>query len=331
MFLDVNSSLPHSFIGKLGEPKFHKVSGNRDRGVEAFVCPALPWAETVNPGRLKRLIRITEFHRHYPSRLRGSKPMICAKHSKYLTAFSLLLLVSPLGFSPAIAEAAPARPTVSAPRKLSLSFKAPRRGAPTSTAGGATRGTCMSGTQMPTPLTPKEGLGLTFSERPSFFVYVPQSQTQTAEFLLLSEDDTEIVYQTTFTLPATAGVIRFGMPADAPPLQTGKTYHWFITLNCDITKGPSGNPSAEGWVERVAVNQTLARTLAKTPISGRPAVYAEAGIWHETLMSLADLRRKAPNNSQLVTDWRDLLKSVGLDAIATQPLLDCCNSNAQVQ
>lgn len=257
--------------------------------------------------------------------------MTRAKHSTKISILSLSILLPLLTVAPLTAEAAPIGSTITAPNKLSLNFKPPKRGAPTSTAGGATRGTCLSGTRRPVPLTPKEHLGLTLSERPSFFVYVPESQTPMAEFLLLSEDDADVIYQTTFKVSATSGVIRFDLPADAPALQVGKTYHWFITLNCDVTKGPSGNPSVEGWVERTAFSQPLAATLAKTAPSDRPAVYAEAGIWHETLTSLADQRRKSPNNSKLQTDWQELLRSVGLDAIATAPLIDCCSASAQVQ
>jgi hypothetical protein len=75
----------------------------------------------------------------------------------------------------------------------------------------------------------------------------------------------------------------------------------------------------------------LAKTLANTTVSDRPAVYAQAGIWHETLTSLADLYRKAPNNSQVVTNWRDLLTSVGLDKIAREPLINCCTPKVQAQ
>ncbi len=246
------------------------------------------------------------------------------KNSQYFAVLCLSLLVPGLAIPPIAAEAASPKPAISAPQKLSLNFKPPKRGAPRATAGGATRGACTSGAKSITPLTPKGQVGLTVTERPSFFAYIPQSRGQTAEFLLLSNDDTEVVYQTTFTLPSKAGVLRFDLPADAPTLKPGQEYHWFITLNCDLNKGPSGNPTIEGWIERLEPNSDLKKALTTAKPDERPAVLAEAGIWHDTLAALANLRRTSPNNVKLSQDWRTLLQSVGLDAIATEPLVECC-------
>ena len=264
--------------------------------------------------------------------------MTGTKHSRYHIILSLLLLVPSMLLQalPAKAQKAAARPaTVARPAitpssKVSLNFKVPKRGAPRSTAGGASRGSCLRGSQQSAkPLTavvPRTRLGLTFAEHPSFFAYVPQSPAQAAGFLLLSDDDTEVVYETTFALPPKAGIVRFDLPETAPALQVGKQYHWFITTLCDATSGLSGSPTVEGWLERAAPEVALTKALQKTLPGNRPNLYAEAGIWHETLATLADLQQKSPQNSKYLNDWRELLRSVGLETIATEPLLDCCKA-----
>ncbi|MBW4693926.1 MAG: DUF928 domain-containing protein [Lyngbya sp. HA4199-MV5] len=253
------------------------------------------------------------------------------KRSRYTTILSLSLLIPSMLLSmlPATAQTVKPRSTIAPPVKVSLKFAVPKKGAPRSTAGGASRGSCLRGGIQPaskrlTAVMPSTRLGLTFAERPSFFVYVPQSPAQTAGFLLLSDDDTEVVYETTFALPSQAGIVRFDLPENAPALQVGKQYHWFVTTLCDATSGLSGSPTVEGWVERSTPNGSLTKALQKTLPGNRPALYAEAGIWHETLSTLADLQRQYPQNSKFLKDWREALQSVGLTTVASEPLVDCC-------
>ncbi|XHX78914.1 MAG: DUF928 domain-containing protein [Stenomitos frigidus ULC029] len=253
--------------------------------------------------------------------------MTCNKSSRYQTILYLTLLVPCLTLPGLPAQARPAAspPKIASPSKISLKFKVPKRGAPRSTAGGASRGSCTAANKPPSQLAlkslmPNTRLGLTFAERPSFFVYVPQSSAQTAGFLLLSDDDTEVVYETTFALPPTAGVVRFDLPNDAPAMQVGKQYHWYITTLCNTTTGLSGSPTVEGWLERILPDAALTKALQKTLPGNRPNLYAEAGIWHETLSTLADLRQQYPQNTRFLQDWREVLQSVGLDAVAAAPL-----------
>jgi hypothetical protein len=242
-------------------------------------------------------------------------------YHRLFSALSIsLLLPLTTGLIPMAVQAAPEVMPINTPLKISLKFKAPKKGAPPATAGGATRGFCANGVKKVTPLVPKNDVGLTLAARPSFFFYAPTSPAKTAEFLLLSEDDTQVVYQRSFDLPAKAGVIEYVLPKDAPALEVGKRYHWYITLTCDVAMGPSGNPSVEGWVERTQPTSGLISALQKANKVAYPSVYADSGIWHETLASLATLRRQAPASSKAIADWRDLLKSVGLETVANEPL-----------
>ncbi len=258
--------------------------------------------------------------------------MTCTKRWRRPMMLTLLLLIPLVALTglPGRTESVSNSRAIAIPYKVSINFKVPKRGAPRSTAGGASRGSCLldssrlPGAKMLTPLVPPTRLGLTVADHPSFFVYVPQSSAQTAGFLLLSDDDTEVVYETTFALPTQGGIVRFDLPADAPALQVGKQYHWFVTTLCDATTGLSGSPTVEGWVERSTPDSSLTKTLQKTLPGNRPTVYAEAGIWHETLSTLADLQQTNPRNSKFLNDWRDLLQSAGLSNISTEPLVDCC-------
>ncbi len=245
-----------------------------------------------------------------------------------ITTLSLTLSV-PMAFASASvqAQATSGFSQRVAPYQVSIKFNAPRKKAPPVTAGGATRGFCAvnENAKSIASLTPKDKEGtdevaLTLSNRPSFFFYLPSSPARTAEFLLLTDDDSTIVYQQTFPLPERAGVVEYQLPADAPSLEVGKQYHWFITLGCDTAMGASGNPTVEGWIERTEAPSALVKALQKADSGTYATLYAESGIWHETLAFLANERRKAPTSSRSLADWRDLLKSVGLERIANEPL-----------
>ncbi|MEH1819242.1 MAG: DUF928 domain-containing protein [Nostoc sp.] len=209
--------------------------------------------------------------------------------------------------------------------QISQTFKPPQRGKPPASAGGSTRGSsCLTGKKLITPLIPPDKLGLTFAEHPTFFWYVPPSPVKTAKFLLLDKDQ-NVFYETSFTLPDQPGIINFKLPDTAPALAVGKTYHWYLTIACD-TQDSSENPTVDGWVERTQPELGLSEALAKANLHKLPTIYAEAGIWHEALTSLVQLHETEPNNFKARLDWRQFFKSVGLSAIASEPLIDCCTS-----
>lgn len=235
----------------------------------------------------------------------------------------LLFAIGLLASGSLPAGAVPPAPRLQQPLRLSQAFRPPNRGAPLTTAGGATRGTCFAPDRLLVSLMPKQQLGLTLAERPTFFWYIPATTARRADFLLLGDNDSQIVYEGSLSLPETPGIISFTLPADAPALQVGKSYHWFLTIACNPT-GANGNPSVEGWVERVKPDTALAQSLKKATLKDRPALYARAGIWHDALKSLAELRRTAPKAPQTQSSWAELLRSVGLTEITQEPLIDCC-------
>jgi Domain of Unknown Function (DUF928) len=205
------------------------------------------------------------------------------------------------------------------PMLISQAFKPTKRGAPKTTAGGATRGSCLPGGQPLTALMPQESLGLTVAPRPTFFWSVPKTAVQTAQFLLLSDNDTKIVYEATLPLPA-AGIVEFTLPANAPALEVGKQYHWYLTIACNLDVSDTGL-RAEGWVERTKLELALSQALKMAKPEQYSKIYAEAGIWHEALMALANQRRTNPKDPKVMASWKKLLESVGLNKVVTQPLV----------
>ena len=173
--------------------------------------------------------------------------------------------------------------------------------------------------QLPTPNeVPVE---LTVEANPTFLVYVGESKFPVKEawFALLNEKHDKLIYEKTISLQdKVPGLVSISLPettrldSEQDLLEVDKTYSWYFTIVFDPNDW-SLNATTQGVVKRIAKEESLVQELAKTPEMNHPKVYAEYGIWTETVSSLAQLRERYPDNPQLEADWIDLLESVGLD------------------
>lgn len=192
-------------------------------------------------------------------------------------------------------------------------FKPPNLGAPRTTAGGAVRGSCVQGKTPLLALVPPEKIALTTESHPTFFFYLPRTVAQSGEFVLKDADDKD-VYRTNVPL-SKSGLVSFRLPDDAPPLQEGKDYQWYFNVICKPSERVQ-DTFVTAWVQRVKPNETLAQSLKTTSTRQRPNLFAQAGIWQDTLTTLAELRRANPTDFSLVSEWDALLKSQGLSQVA---------------
>jgi hypothetical protein len=245
----------------------------------------------------------------------------------------------------------------SLPGSESISFRSPpNQGEPKQSESGGGRGQCLQHkSQIPllTPLTPGTVQGLrkitgvepelvaarvveyptlTIVEHPTFFIYVPPTSAQQAEFILTEQIDknqSREVYYTTLTLPRTPGIVSVKLPEERSPLKIGKVYQWYFALKCDSQPGlmpdgdSSGNPYVLGWIQRTELDPSLVKVLDKAKPLERAALYGNNGIWHELLTTLVELQHSQPETTHL---WKNLLTSdsVKLNAISETPLLECC-------
>lgn len=210
----------------------------------------------------------------------------------------------------------------------------PSQGAPTGRRqGGASRGPCQDYGDLTAlmPVTQDKVWGITASDRPTFWFYLPTHTTPgtTVEFVLQESDD-EYIYQRAFELPnAPSGVIGIPMPASAPSLEIDKTYYWTFSVSCDAAQ-PSSAVFVRGSIYRTAISADLQRQVDISSPLERVSLYAAHGIWQEALTVLANLRRSNPDSPVLVEAWRELLQQVELGNIVPSPLISCCSPEASV-
>jgi hypothetical protein len=73
---------------------------------------------------------------------------------------------------------------------------------------------------------------------------------------------------------------------------------------------------AGGFIERIALPEALRAQLAGAGKARAPFIYADAGLWYDTLAVLSELIDAAPNDPALRQQRASLLAQVGLSDIA---------------
>lgn len=194
-----------------------------------------------------------------------------------------------------------------------------KRGAPSRTEGGGTRGpSCTQQGEMPlTVLMPGNNVGTTVAANPTFFLYVPKTPIKSVEFVVVDDKENE-VYKSTFALSGAPGIVQLSLPATVS-LEIGKNYMWQLALICDPLDR-SQDKFIRGFSRRAKLTPALKTELEQAALLEKAKLYAQAKIWHETLTTLAQLRSSRP------AEWEELLKSVGLEAIAQAPFVKCCTA-----
>jgi hypothetical protein len=197
--------------------------------------------------------------------------------------------------------------------------------------GGASRGNCPEVKISLTALVPsvvaqaKKNItnvwGLTVDEHPTFWFYYPYDKgcISQIEFSLQDNEEND-VYRSAIALPEKPGVIAVLLPATAPALAVGKNYRWFFKIYYR-TALPEPPQFVNGTIQRVNPNPTLSNQLKTATPQQQLGLYANNGIWFNALTTLAELRLKSPQDTQLADDWKSLLQSVGLGDVAAEPLI----------
>lgn len=164
--------------------------------------------------------------------------------------------------------------------------------------------------------------GLTQSKHPTLWFYLPATATsaQVAQFSLENEADYQSNFQ--FNLPQTPGIINLAIPTNEPPLEPGKWYYWSLKLYCQ-TQASAPNFFVDGWIKRVQIETLL---NSDTP-QDKVVIYAQNGLWFDTITELAKLHRQTPQETEPA--WADLLEFIGWEQLTEKPILPCCTLEKQ--
>lgn len=219
-------------------------------------------------------------------------------------------------------------------REISQTFIPPNRGTPKETAGGATRGGCDFVGDKVIALVPKTNYGLTLSNHPTFYWFVPKIPLRdvpvnVAQFVLLDERG-DSIFETAFALNNNPGIIGFTPTEKTLNLEIGKPYHWFLNVYCGSEESEIYQ-TVDGWIERTKGSPELSQKVKTATTSQLSSIYAGSGIWYDALDNLIHQRCTAPEDERVKNNWRALLvsASVGLDDLVSKSLVDVCTSESK--
>ena len=208
-------------------------------------------------------------------------------------------------------------------------YKPPKGiGTPETVGGGTRSGNCEQDEKTSAPLltalmpdlTPGTAeFGVTVSESPQFFVYIPETSARMAEFVLKNENEEDIYRSGNIPISGQSAIVSVSLPKNQIKLESGKNYHWYFSVICNPDNRRK-DIFVEGWTQHTEMSSEVASQIQKAAPLERAKLYAEAGIWHEAVASLAELRRENPDNPALAQEWKTLLESAGLKQLAELPV-----------
>jgi hypothetical protein len=193
-------------------------------------------------------------------------------------------------------------------------------GRPGNQSAGGSRGECPD-TEIPlTVLMPDSNFGLTTTEQPTLWFYLPYTADEVAFglFSLQTATGEDVGEPLDISLPSESpGFVSLTLP-ESLKLETLETdYRWYLELYCGEDDSPA---YVSGWLQQVEPTPELSRQLADEKIASDTA-YANATIWYDAISVIASLRTEDPDNADLLERWTTLLTANGvtLDDLPPNP------------
>lgn len=201
----------------------------------------------------------------------------------------------------------------------------------TRSAGCTTEKDCLIGL-VPNLVTGIAPVPLTISERPTIYLLIPQVDGNVS--FTLFEEDSKLpkgrkIYKTTFYLKSKAGIIAFKIPDHVQGLKIGKNYSWEFVR--EFASEDLSNLQVIGSIRRVLPNQNLVNQLKEVsrPVD-RAVLFAQEGIWYETVQTLAEALQDNPKQAEIASEWNELLKSAKLNRVLSRKFVKMTETSSKI-
>ena len=196
-------------------------------------------------------------------------------------------------------------------------YNPPPRGAPGGRVGGSSRGIDGGGDERLPVLAvlAPDHTGLTVQEQPAIYWYLSKSTTYPIELTIIDNQTIQPLVEQRISGPIQPGVQRVQLADYDLHLSPGVPYRWSVALVVD-PENRSRDILAGGFIERIALPETLQAQLAGASKARIPFIYAEAGLWYDSLAAISELIDAAPNNPSLRNQRASLLEQVQLAEVA---------------
>jgi hypothetical protein len=174
-------------------------------------------------------------------------------------------------------------------------YKPPTLDAPKVRVDGRVRGTEDAALTL-TVLAP-ESVGLTTKEQPSLYWYQSKPLNKHFELAIVEKNVIRPVLEAKFEASG-AGVQRVRLSDYNISLAEGVEYRWSVAIVLD-PDNRSKDIVASGAIKRVKPAEKLLRRLKDAPASEVPYIYADEGVWYDSLEALSELVDAKPQDAKL--------------------------------
>lgn len=187
-------------------------------------------------------------------------------------------------------------------------FDPPGDDSPDRTSGVGSRhgGRCSLDEQRVRTLMPQRNFGLTFAERPTVVIQLPENTSARRLILTMTDEQGDYYGEQDFAIAGQTGIVSLLFSDHIPAMTVGRNYRWHVIVVCGEQADPD-DPVLVGWVQRVEA--TLAQELEqKTPVE-QIQWLAENGYWYDMVEILLKELRSHPNEPQLEAIWQSVVLS----------------------
>jgi hypothetical protein len=197
-----------------------------------------------------------------------------------------------------------------------ITYIPPNYGSPRRTTSNASRGCEDLSNLSLYLLAPKDHVGVTASDRPTFSWYISNIPNVPVEFVLVEEGVPTPLWKQKMEVQK-VGITTISLPKDAPQLLVGREYKWSVRLICNPVS-PSASPLYISWIRKVPLEKGLRSQLSSaTSDRDRASLYAQAGIWYEAVtMTVNQVNDRTLPQAEVMTELRSLLTQAGLPSLA---------------
>ena len=196
-------------------------------------------------------------------------------------------------------------------------YQPPLRGAPGGRVGGGTRGI---GDELVTlfALAPNH-VGLTTEEQPTLYWFLSNQTKYPIEVTFIIEGMIQPLLEKRLSVPIEPGIHSIHLRDLNLHLLKTTQYRWFVALIPDPERRAK-DIIAGGIIERVELPEALRVKLSQGDPLNIPYIYAESGIWYDTIRAISELIEADPNDMNLRKQRAALLEQVGLSEVAQYEL-----------
>ena len=155
-----------------------------------------------------------------------------------------------------------------------------------------------------------EHVGLTTKDQPSLFWFQSKAVRARFELTIVAAKEPKPLLEMQLDQPATDGIQRFRLSDHGVKLKKDVDYRWSVAVVLD-PENRSRDVVASGVIRRIAPSPALVERLAKSP-SDAAAIYADEGIWYDSMEALSDTIEQQPQDKVLHEERAMFFMQVGL-------------------